>query len=155
MSVAVRRRTARCCAVLLIVVVVVAGARSQAAAQSPSEPGYRPPVGAPVHDPFRAPDTPYGPGHRGIEYDTTPGTPVAAVTEGTVIFAGEVAGVLWVSIRHPDGVRTAYGPLAGVAVAVGAPVSTGDVVGTTAGRLLLTARLDGNYFDPALLFDDG
>ena len=155
MSAAVRRRTALTGVALFIVVVVVTGAQSPAAAQSSSEPVYRPPVDSPVHDPFRAPDTPYGPGHRGVEYDTAPGTPVAAVTQGTVVFAGEVAGVLWVSVRHPDGVRTTYGPMAALAVGVGQSVTTGAVVGTTSGRLLLTARLDGNYFDPAQLFADG
>jgi hypothetical protein len=67
------------------------------------------------------------------------------------VFAGDVAGVLWVTLRHPDGVRTTYGPLATIAVVTGQPVTTGDVLGTTAGRLLLTARVGDNYVDPALL----
>ena len=113
MSAAIRRRTALTGAALCIVVVVVAGARLPAAAQSSSEPVYRPPVDSPVHDPFRAPDTPYGPGHRGIEYDTAPGTPVAAVTQGTVVFAGDVAGYVSKTIARERRVLarpTARGP---------------------------------------------
>jgi Peptidase family M23/Putative serine esterase (DUF676) len=151
MLTAVRHHVALACAALLVFVVVVAGARSPAAAQTSSTIVYRPPVEAPVNDPFRAPTSPYGPGHRGIEYDTAPGTPVGAVAPGTVVFAGDVAGVRWVTLRHPDGVRTTYGPLATIAVVTGQPVAGGDVVGTTAGRLLLTARVGDDYVDPALL----
>jgi len=155
MPAAVSRRAALACVVVLVIVVVVVGSASTATAQRASEVVYRPPVDAPVHDPFRAPTTPFGPGHRGIEYDTGPGTPVAAAAQGTVVFAGAVAGDLWVTIRHPDGVRTTYGPLAMFAVAVGDIVNGGDVVGSTTGRLLLTARVDGNYVDPALLLSNG
>ena len=65
---------------------------------------------------------------------------MAVAAPGTVLFAGDVAGVLWVTVRHPDGVRTTYGPLAGLAVLAGQLVAGGDIIGTTAGRLLLTAR---------------
>ena len=84
---------------------------------------------------------------------TTPprALPSRRSTPGTAVFAGDVAGVLWVTLRHPDGVRTTYGPLATIAVVTGQPVTTGDVLGTTAGRLLLTARVGDNYVDPALL----
>src|SRR3954447_6175941 len=101
MPAAVRHCVALACAALVVVVLVAAGAGSPAAAQtSSSQVVYRPPVDAPVHDPFRAPVGPYGPGHRGIEYDTAPGTPVGASAEGTVLFAGDVAGARWVTIRH-------------------------------------------------------
>ncbi|HEX2382250.1 MAG TPA: M23 family metallopeptidase [Acidimicrobiales bacterium] len=151
MPVAVRRRAALACAALVVIVLVVVDARSPAAAQTSSVDVYRPPVEAPVHDPFRAPATPFGPGHRGIEYDTAPDTPVAAAARGIIAFAGHVAGPGWVTIQHPDGVRTSYGPLATIAVAAGQPVVAGDVIGATAGRLLMTARVADNYVDPALL----
>jgi hypothetical protein len=147
----VRRRAALACAVLLLIVVVVAGTTPRAAAQATPAIVYRPPVDAPVYDPFRAPGTPYGPGHRGIEYDTAPDTPVAVAAPGTVVFAGDVAGVPWVTVRHADDVRTTYGPLATIAVQVGQVLASGDVVGTTAGRLLFTARVGDNYIDPASL----
>ena len=61
----------------------------------PTAPGpvvvYRPPVTAPILDPFRPPTTPYGPGNRGIEYATVPGTSVGAAADGVVVFAGPVA----------------------------------------------------------------
>src|SRR3954453_3077694 len=75
---AVRRCAALACAAVVVVVVVFIGAASPAAAQTSAPVVSRPPVDAPVHDPFRAPVGPYGPGHRGIEYDTAPGTPIGA-----------------------------------------------------------------------------
>ena len=152
MLIAIRRRGALACAALLVIVscCLMVDAPS-AAAQTDSAIVYRPPVDAPVHDPFRAPSTPFGPGHRGIEYDTAPDTPVATAAEGTVVFAGDVAGARWVTIRHLDGVRTTYGPLATIAVVSGQSVASADLVGTTVGRLLFTARVGDNYVDPALL----
>jgi hypothetical protein len=168
MSAAVRRGAARTCAALILITVPVAVVRTPAAAAVTTRPAltaraasaatvsnptvtYEPPVDAPVDDPFRAPDTPYGAGHRGIEYDTVAGTRVAAAATGVVVFAGDVAGQQWVTILHADGVRTTYGPLATVAVTTGQRVQGGDPLGTTAGRLLLTARVGSDYVDPALL----
>ncbi|MEY2458726.1 MAG: hypothetical protein QOG30_556, partial [Acidimicrobiaceae bacterium] len=116
---------------------------------------YTPPVDAPVSDPFRPPSTPYGPGNRGIEYATPPGTTVIASADGTVQFAGVVAGRRWVTINHDDGVRTTYGPLEAFSVADGDRVRRGDAIGTTAGALLFTARVGDAYIDPASLFDAG
>jgi hypothetical protein len=113
---------------------------------------YIPPVDAPIADPFRPPAGPYGPGNRGLEYTTTPGTPVAASADGTVTFAGVVAGALHVTVLHADGVRTSYSFLAGVAVVGGQRVAQGDRVGTAGVRLHFGARLGDAYFDPATLF---
>src|SRR3954452_16458952 len=109
-------RTITAVIVLLTTVVVAA----PAAASTDVE--YAPPVDAPVSDPFRPPATPYGPGNRGIEFGTDPGVAVNAAADGTGTFAGSVAGRRWVTIRHADGVRTTYGPLADVPVAAGALV---------------------------------
>src|SRR4051794_30206512 len=100
--------TARCVFVVLFVVAVVLVAAPAAA--EPAE-GYRPPVDAPVRDPYRAPPSPYAAGNRGIEYDTAAGTPVVAPAAGTVAFAGVVAGARWVAIDHPDGLRSTVGPM--------------------------------------------
>ena len=51
---------------------------------------YSPPVSAPIGDHFRAPATLYGPGNRGLEYVTQPGTDVRAAGDGIVAFAGVV-----------------------------------------------------------------
>src|SRR3954464_12590745 len=98
-------------------IVFAAPAAAQAASVE-----YSPPVDAPVSDPFRPPASPYGPGNRGIEYATTPGSPVAAAADGTVVFAGYVAAKQWITVRHADGVRTTYGPMADVSVVSGATV---------------------------------
>ncbi len=113
---------------------------------------YAPPVDAPVIDPFRPPATPYGPGNRGLDYATPPGTPVLASADGTVVFAGPVGGTLHVTILHADGIRTSYSFLAAIAVVTGQRVRRGDSVGTSADVLHFGARSGGAYLDPALLF---
>ena len=77
-------------------------------------------------DGFRPPATPFGAGNRGLEYGTDPGTPVAAVGDGRVTFAGSVAGTLHVTVLHADGVRTTYSFLRRVDVVVGQAVRQGD-----------------------------
>jgi hypothetical protein len=118
-------------------------------------PTYRPPVDAPVIDPFRPPTTPFGPGNRGLEYGTASGTPVRAVGDGRVTFAGPVAGTLHVTVLHPDGLRTTASFLATIDVVVGQQVHQGDRLGTTGTRFQLSARNGDAYLDPALLFAPG
>lgn len=113
---------------------------------------YRPPVDAPVVDRFRPPATPYGPGNRGWEYATAPGSPVVAVADGVVTFAGPVGGSLAVTLRHADGLRTSCTFLATVVVAEGATVRAGAPIGTTGPRLHFGVRRGDTYLDPALLF---
>lgn len=123
----------------------------------PPPPGpirYEPPVRAPVVDPFRAPATRYGPGNRGIEYATTPGTVVGAAGDGTVTFAGPVAGSLDVTVRHGDGIRTSYVGLATIDVRVGQHVQRGQQVGTTGSRFHIGARQGDEYLDPASLWSN-
>ena len=150
--------SARCLLVLLIIVVATvvlaapaAGAApAVATAPAPAPPSsYRPPVDAPVRDPYRAPIGPYGAGNRGIEYDTPPGTPVVASADGVVDFAGIVAGDQWVTLRHADGLRTTVGPMAMIEVTPAQAVRAGDVLGTAAGPLLFTVRRGDDYIDPA------
>jgi hypothetical protein len=117
--------------------------------------GYIAPIVAPVVDPFRPPATPYGPGNRGIEYATVPGSPVVAAADGTVVFAGQVAGSLHVTVRHADGVRITASFLATALVVAGAPVVQGQAIGTTADRLHVSARRGDVYFDPASLWGGG
>jgi hypothetical protein len=124
-------------------------------------PRYRLPVDARVVRPFDRPSQAYGPGHRGVDLDAAGGTSVRAAERGRVVHAGQVAGVVWVSIDHEDGVRTSYGPLAGLRVGAGEEVDRGDVLGHVADRdhgeplldqgLHFGARRDGEYFDPMTL----
>lgn len=162
------RRAARLVASLAGVaalVVLVAGTSAVAGIAGPAgSPGggraappapvvqYQPPVLAPVVDPYRPPATRYGPGNRGIEYATAPGTVVVAAAGGRVTFAGRVAGSLDVTILHADGVRTSYVGLATTGVRVGDRVAGGARIGTTGTRLHIGARLGDDYLDPASLW---
>ncbi len=115
---------------------------------------YSPPtrVPVPVVDPFRPPDDPWGSGNRGVDYDTDPGAAVVASAPGEVVFAGDVAGELHVTVAHADGLRTSYSFLATVAVEAGQSVAGGDVVGTSAGRFHFGVRdATGAYLDPTAL----
>lgn len=94
---------------------------------------YRAPVSGPVVRAFEQPATPYAAGHRGVDLAVPLGAPVRAAGSGTVAFAGVVAGHEWVSIDHPDGIRTSYGSLADVGVQTGAHVDAGAVLGRAAG----------------------
>ena len=114
---------------------------------------YEPPVEAPIADEFRRPATPYGPGNRGLEYDTEPGDVVTAAAPGTVTFAGQVAGRRYVTVQHADGIRTTYGPLGRIAPGVrrGSALDAGDPVGTAGELVLWSASLGDVYLDPAVL----
>jgi len=122
---------------------------------------HRLPVAAAVARPFEPPVGAYGPGHRGVDLAAPPGVAVHATERGTVHHAGSVAGTVWVSIDHPDGVRTSYGPLTGVRVVRGERIDRGHRIGTLAGThhgdalrdtgLHFGARRDGVYIDPMSL----
>ena len=109
---------------------------------------FRPPVDAPVADPFRPPEDPYGPGNRGVEYDTEPGDLVRAAAGGTVVFAGAVAGTLHVTIDHGGGLVSSYSYLQRISVRVGTGVAQSAVIGIAGERLHFGVRLDGGYTDP-------
>ncbi|HEX2850513.1 MAG TPA: peptidoglycan DD-metalloendopeptidase family protein [Acidimicrobiales bacterium] len=149
-------RGARVVAVLVAFAVVVPAGAPPALAEPAStgsrEPqnvvAYTPPVDAPIVDPFRAPATPYAAGNRGIDYETTPGTPVRASAGGEVVFAGQVAGATHVVVLHADGVRTTYAFLDTATVARGDSVEQGDAVGTAGTRLHFGARVGDEYVDP-------
>jgi murein DD-endopeptidase MepM/ murein hydrolase activator NlpD len=81
-----------------------------------------------VLSPFRGPPHPFGPGHRGVDLAGTPDQPVRAAREGTVVFAGQVAGRGAVSVQHPDGLRTTYEPVR-PSVSAGARVARGETIG--------------------------
>jgi len=113
---------------------------------------YREPVDGVITDPFREPEHPYGPGNRGIEYRTEPGTDVRAAQAGAVAFSGQVAGRLVVALDHPDGRRTTYTGLAVVSVTRGQAVTSGQRIGSAGSVLHFGVKAGGAYVDPALLF---
>lgn len=131
-----------------------AGVPASAPAGSPPIPArWVRPVDGPVVRRFEAPDR-YGPGHRGVTFAAAPGGPVRAVGGGVVAFAGSVAGVRWVSIDHPGGLRTTYGHLDAITVTRGAAVEAGAPIATVGaeGRLHLGLRRGDTYLDPMALF---
>lgn len=87
------------------------------------------PAGGPptVEGEFDAPDSRYGPGHRGVDLATLVGAPVRAVAGGVVTFAGDVAGVGVVTVDH-GAERSTYQPVS-AAVSAGDRVDAGDVIG--------------------------
>jgi murein DD-endopeptidase MepM/ murein hydrolase activator NlpD len=113
---------------------------------------YRPPVDAPVVDPFRPPPQPWMPGNRGIEYGTGPGDVVHAIGSGMVRFAGVVARRSIVTVQHPDGLRSSYVGLARIDVEVGQHLAGGQRVGVAAGPIHLGVRRGKTYLDPAQLW---
>lgn len=131
--------------VALVAVTSVLGARPVAAQM-------RPPTAGAVTDPFRAPASPYGPGNRGVEYATAPGSPVTAIGAGRVGFAGPVAGRLVVVVDHGAGLRSSYLPLTEIVVEVGQSVPAGARLGTAGPSVHLGVRLGDRYIDPASLF---
>lgn len=119
----------------------------------------------PVLRPFRAPASDYGAGHRGLDLAATDGTQVRAVEGGLVTHAGVVAGRGTVTVAHADGLSSTYEPLH-PAVAAGAVVTVGDVIGTLRARdgpghcgaracLHLGARRGDSYLDPYPLLAGG
>lgn len=113
---------------------------------------YQLPVAGPVVDGFRLANGPFGPGNRGLEFGTEQGSPVRAIGDGEVIFAGLVVGSLFVTIRHPDGLRSSYSYLTEISAVVGQRVRRGDLIGLSGQRLHLGVRRGTVYLDPALLF---
>ena len=142
-------RIAVCIAVVGAIVTVCCPTAARALGPN----AYSPPVDAPVVDGFRAPPTPYGRGNRGLEYALGVDTAVRAAGDGEVVFAGQVAGTLHVTVLHPDGLRTSYSFLTAIAVVRGSTVKRGDVIGRARGRLHFGVRdASDAYLDPALLF---
>ncbi|HCB36798.1 MAG TPA: hypothetical protein DEP66_00905, partial [Acidimicrobiaceae bacterium] len=108
-----------------------------------------------VVDPFRPPQSRYGPGNRGLEFATAAGSPFWAAADGTVTFAGQVGGRLHVTVGHADGLRTSYSGVRTIAAATvykGARVRSGQVLGTTGETLHVGVRRGDVYLDPAPIF---
>jgi murein DD-endopeptidase MepM/ murein hydrolase activator NlpD len=131
-------------------------------------PALRMPVAGAVVRGFELPAGPYGAGHRGIDIAAALGARARAPTAGQVVFAGPVAGRVWVTLRVAPGVLVTLGPLLrGTTVGRdrrvhrGAPVGQVDSghgpppppVGAgpgpdTGATLHLSLRVDGVYVDP-------
>jgi murein DD-endopeptidase MepM/ murein hydrolase activator NlpD len=118
--------------------------------------GWTWPVTGPVIRGFDLPDDPYGSGHRGIDIAVPVGTPIVAPADGTVSFAGQVGGRLFLTIDHGGGVSSTYSWLTANLVKKGDVVIRGQPValtgwghpGATVPHLHFGVRLSGAYVDP-------
>lgn len=99
----------------------------------PNVSGSRSPLDGPVNvvTPFDPPDQRWLAGHRGVDLGSEPLAVIRAPADGTVLFAGSVAGRPVLSIDHGNGLRTTYEP-------VRATTTTGEVVvaGQPVGHLI-------------------
>ncbi|MGS0685045.1 M23 family metallopeptidase [Nakamurella sp. GG22] len=124
---------ARSIRVMTVVLLVLWPAATPAASSAAPGPvlGFVLPVAPPpvVLTPFRAPDTSYSPGHRGVDLAAATGATVLAAGPGRVVFAGTLAGRGVLSIEHEGGMRTTYEPVTAT-VRAGRAVTAGEVIGT-------------------------
>ena len=68
--------------------------------------------------------------HAGVDFGAAYGTPIFAVTDGSVIYAGWHGGHgNYVRLTHGGGTDTGYGHMSRIAVTVGEHVSRGQVIG--------------------------
>jgi murein DD-endopeptidase MepM/ murein hydrolase activator NlpD len=84
--------------------------------------------------------------HLGVDYVAPRGTPVSALGDGTVLFAGyKGANGNLVILRHPKGFTTYYGHLAKIRKGIrrGARIAQGDVIGYVGS----TGRATGPHLD--------
>ena len=98
--------------------------------------------------------------HRGLDYHAKFDTPVAAINSGRVVLARRLyfeGGC--VIIDHGLGLMSVYMHLSKIQVAVGRRVRRGQIIAlsgasgrATGPHLHLGVRWDGNYLDPAKLF---
>lgn len=138
--------------VVALLAVVVVPAEPAGAAQ-PVEVRYHRPTGAVLVEPFDPPAQPWMAGNRGADYGTRPGDAVTAAAAGEVVFAGDVAGALHVTVRHADGLRTSYSFLAEISVRAGQRVVAHQPIGVAGGPVHVGVRTpDGTYLDPEALF---
>ena len=136
-------------ALLTAVAVALVSTTAPAAAQ-PAPPAYTPPVEAAVVDGFRPPTTPFGPGNRGLEYGTEPGTP----GRGRRGRAGDLRGL---GRRHAC-TSPCCTPMGSAPPTRSCGASTWSSAsgwrratrsGSTDGHLHFGARRGDSYFDPA------
>lgn len=115
---------------------------------------------APVSRPFVAPTTSYAAGHRGIDLIAPVGTPVRAIADGTVSFAGVVADRPVLSLAHVGDLISSVEPVTAL-VTAGEHVARGQTIGVVAsgghcppGCLHVGVRLHGQYISPLTLFGE-
>lgn len=147
----------------LIGAVGFGGGGPPAHAAAPDPGSYVWPVVGPVIRGFEVPNGQFGAGHRGIDIAAPFGSEMVAAQDGVVAFAGWVAGALFVSIDHPDGLRSTYSWLESASVSGGQAVTQGEPIGTTGHghpealvpHLHFGVRDGDTYLDPLSLLEPG
>jgi murein DD-endopeptidase MepM/ murein hydrolase activator NlpD len=143
----------------LALMVFVQVSATQAMADHPYPESITWPVDPPtVVEHFAAPATPWGRGHRGIDFLAAPGQSVYAIGPGRIVYVGVIAGKPVIAIEHPSGLRSSYEPVH-ASLSEGMLVQPGDVIGMVAAAgghcakrcLHLGLRAWGRYVDPMLL----
>ncbi|KUJ48757.1 MULTISPECIES: M23 family metallopeptidase [Micromonospora] len=112
---------------------------------------------------FDPPPRPWLAGHRGVDLLAPAGATIRAAGDGTISYAGMVAGRPVISVAHADGLRTTYEPVE-PAVTVGTSVHAGTVLGVLlpghagcpqAACLHWGLRRGDDYLDPLALLGLG
>ena len=114
------------------------------------------PIRGPIARHFEPPPTPYSPGHRGIDFNAPQDSTVVAAAPGTISFAGQVAGQLYVTIDHGGGYRSTCSFLSQILVVEGQAVIQGQLIGRSGAgnadsgtpHLHFGLRLGSDYVDP-------
>jgi murein DD-endopeptidase MepM/ murein hydrolase activator NlpD len=130
-----------------------------AAAQARSVPIGQPVAGH-ITSPYgarRHPILGYVRMHAGIDFGAPYGSPIYAVADGTVTFAGRHGGHgNYVRLKHGGGLDTGYGHMSRIAVASGSRVRAGQVIGyvgstglSTGPHLHFEAYRGGHTINPA------
>jgi murein DD-endopeptidase MepM/ murein hydrolase activator NlpD len=130
-----------------------------AVAAAPAQWGWPLPAPHHVEHGFDPPPQPWLPGHRGVDLAGEAGEPVLAAGDGIVSFAGRVARVPVISIRHADGLLTTYQPVrtrlrAGEVVTLGQHIGHLVALGShcsPAACLHWGLRHGADYLDPLAL----
>ncbi len=123
---------------------------------SPPEPSWVWPVsgGQVIVRDFVAPETPWGPGHRGVDIDASHSPILRAPVPGRLRFVGEVVSRGVVTIETSDGHLVSMEPVT-IDLPSGSTVRAGQAIGTiNSGHcshrcLHLGLRIDGQYVSPA------
>ena len=119
-----------------------------------------PVVGSTLVNSYLSPESPYGAGHRGVDYQVALGQGVFAPADATVSFIGKVADRPVLSLMHHQNVVSSYEPVCSFLV-VGQEVNAGELVAEMCEPeqdylphcaekfcLHFSARKDGEYLSP-------
>ncbi|MFM7013459.1 MAG: M23 family metallopeptidase [Actinomycetota bacterium] len=128
------------------------------------ERDWEPPViGSALIRSYLQSQTPYGPGHRGVDYAAKIGQGVFAPASGVVHFSGRVVDRAVISIEHPGNLISAFEPVCSN-LREGDKVAKGDLIGEVCQPLddyqphcnemlclHFSARAQGEYLSPLWL----